>query len=168
VLLRPFYLNDVLVTPNLTQSLLSVHRFTTNNSCPIEFYPFGLSVKDLATTHVLASYHNTGLLYTLPLPASPWPTPHVACMPWLSPLPPLRGIAALVTLTLTSSLSCQVAQPSPALEAEMIPFVMHVTLVDVFSCLLLAHLPRLSDMLTTYTMSSGPPLFSMSLVTSIT
>jgi hypothetical protein len=32
VLLRPFYLTDVLVSPNLIQSLLFVCCFTTNNS----------------------------------------------------------------------------------------------------------------------------------------
>jgi hypothetical protein len=47
VLLKPFYLNDVLLLPNLVQSLLSVCRFTTDNSYSMEFDPFGLSVKDL-------------------------------------------------------------------------------------------------------------------------
>jgi hypothetical protein len=71
VFLRPFYLNDVLVAPDLVQSLLSVHRFTTDSSCSMEFDPFGLSVKDLATRRVLASYDSTGPLYTLPLPTLP-------------------------------------------------------------------------------------------------
>jgi hypothetical protein len=74
VLLRPFYLNDVLLSPNLVQSLLSVHRFTTDNSCSIEFDMFGLSVKDLAIRRVLAKYDSTGPLYTLPLPTSTTPT----------------------------------------------------------------------------------------------
>jgi hypothetical protein len=43
-----FYLN-VLVTPDIIQNLLSVHRFTTNNWCSMEFDPFSLSVKDLST-----------------------------------------------------------------------------------------------------------------------
>jgi hypothetical protein len=47
VLPGPFYLNDVLVTPDLVQSLLSVRRFITDNSCYMEFDPFGLSMKDL-------------------------------------------------------------------------------------------------------------------------
>jgi hypothetical protein len=71
VLPRLFYLNDFLVTPNLVQSLLYVHHFTTDNSYSKEFDPFGLSRKDLATTCVLARYDSTDLLYTLPLPTLP-------------------------------------------------------------------------------------------------
>jgi hypothetical protein len=48
-LLGQFYLNNVLVTPDIVQNLLSVHCFTTDNWCSIEFDPFGLSVKDLST-----------------------------------------------------------------------------------------------------------------------
>jgi hypothetical protein len=46
VLLKPFYLNDVLLALDLVQSLLYVHRFTTDNSCSMEFDLFGLFVKD--------------------------------------------------------------------------------------------------------------------------
>jgi hypothetical protein len=70
----PFYLNDVMLAPDLVQSLLSVCRFTTDNSCSVEFDPFGLSVKDIATMRVLARYDSTSLLYT-PLPTSSTPTP---------------------------------------------------------------------------------------------
>jgi hypothetical protein len=70
VLSGPFYLNDVLVTPDFVQSLLSVRRFTTNNSCSMEFDPFGLSVKDLATRSVIVRYDSLGPLYTIPLFAS--------------------------------------------------------------------------------------------------
>jgi hypothetical protein len=77
VLIGPFYLNDVLVTPDLVQSLLSVRCFTTDNSCSMEFNPFGLSVKELATMRVLARYDSTGPLYTLPLPTFPTTTPRV-------------------------------------------------------------------------------------------
>jgi hypothetical protein len=73
----PFYLNDVLVALDLVESLLSVRRFTTDNSCSMEFDPFGLSVKDLTTRRVLAKYDSTGLLYTLPLPTLPTTTPRV-------------------------------------------------------------------------------------------
>jgi hypothetical protein len=52
-----FYLNDVLVVPNLIQSLLSVCRFITDNSCSMEFDPFGLYVKDLVTRRALARYN---------------------------------------------------------------------------------------------------------------
>jgi hypothetical protein len=75
VLPGSFYLNDVLVAPNLVRSLLSICRFTTDNSCSMEFDPFGLPVKDLATRRVLARYDSTGPLYTLPLPTLPTTTP---------------------------------------------------------------------------------------------
>jgi hypothetical protein len=74
VLPKPFYLNDVLLAPDLVQSLLSVRHFTTNNSCSMEFDPFGLSVKDLAIRRVLARYDSTDPLYTLPLPTLPTTT----------------------------------------------------------------------------------------------
>jgi hypothetical protein len=76
VLPRPFYLNNVLLAPDLVQSLIFVHRFTTNNSCSMEFDPFGLSVKDLASRCELVRYDSTGPLYTLPLPTLTTPTPH--------------------------------------------------------------------------------------------
>jgi hypothetical protein len=65
VLPRPFYLNDVLVAPHITHNLLSVRRFTTDNSCSIEFDPSGFSVKDLATRTPLARCDSVGPLYTL-------------------------------------------------------------------------------------------------------
>jgi hypothetical protein len=61
----PFYLNDVLIAPHITHNLLSVHRFTTNNSCSIEFDPTGFSVKDLATRTPLARCDSVDPLYTL-------------------------------------------------------------------------------------------------------
>jgi transposase InsO family protein len=65
VLPGPFYLNDVLVAPHITHNLLSVRRFTTDNSCSIEFDPSGFSVKDLATRTPLACCDSSGPLYTL-------------------------------------------------------------------------------------------------------
>jgi hypothetical protein len=76
VLPGPFYLNDVLLAPDLVQSLPSVCRFTIDNSCAMEFDLFGLSMKDLTIRRVLARYDSTGPLYTLPLPTSITPTPH--------------------------------------------------------------------------------------------
>jgi hypothetical protein len=58
VLPRPFYLNEILVAPNLAQNLLFVRRFTTDNSCSMEFDSLGLSVKDLATVSVITRYKN--------------------------------------------------------------------------------------------------------------
>jgi hypothetical protein len=68
VLPVPFYLNNVLVTPDIIKNLLSVHQFTTENWCSIEFDPFDLSVKDLATRNVITSCNSSGPLYTIHLP----------------------------------------------------------------------------------------------------
>jgi hypothetical protein len=76
VLPGPFYLSDVLIAPDLVQSLLYVRRFTTDNSCSMEFDLFGLYVKDLATRRVFARYDSTNPFYILPLPTSTTPTQH--------------------------------------------------------------------------------------------
>jgi hypothetical protein len=39
-----FFLNNVLVTPDIIQNILSAHRFTTDNWCSVEVDLFGLSV----------------------------------------------------------------------------------------------------------------------------
>jgi hypothetical protein len=65
VLPGSFYLNDVIVAPHITHNLLSVRRFTTDNSRSIEFDPSGFSVKDLATKTPLARCDSSGPLYTL-------------------------------------------------------------------------------------------------------
>jgi hypothetical protein len=36
----PFYLNNILATPDIIQNMLSVRRFTTDNWCSMEFDPF--------------------------------------------------------------------------------------------------------------------------------
>lgn len=100
---RPFYLNDVLLAPNLVRSLFSVHRFTVDNYFSMEFDSFGLSVKDLATRRVVARCGSTCLLYTRPQP----PLPHVLShMPWLPLLPQPPGIIDFVTPASMSSPSC--------------------------------------------------------------
>jgi hypothetical protein len=70
VLPGPFYLNNILLAPDLVQSLLSVRRFATDNWCSMEFDPFGLSVKDLTTRNVIVRSNSTGPLYTMRLPGS--------------------------------------------------------------------------------------------------
>jgi hypothetical protein len=71
----PFYLNNVLVTPDIIQNLLSVRRFTTDNWCSMEFDPFGLSVKDLSTRNMLTRCNSSGPLYTMRLPSRSAPSP---------------------------------------------------------------------------------------------
>jgi hypothetical protein len=75
VLPGPFYLNNILLTPGIVQSLLSVRRFTTVNWCSMEFDPFGLSVKDLSTQNVIVRSNSTSPLYTLRIPGSTTTSP---------------------------------------------------------------------------------------------
>jgi hypothetical protein len=74
VLPGPFYLNNILLAPDMVQSLISVYRFTTDNWCSMEFDPFGLSVKDLTTKNVIVRSNNTSPLYTICLPRSLTPS----------------------------------------------------------------------------------------------
>jgi hypothetical protein len=77
VLPGPFYLNDVPVAPHIIHNLLSIHRFTTDNSYSVEFDPSGFSMKDLATRTPLARCDSVGPLYMFQpssTSASPPPT----------------------------------------------------------------------------------------------
>lgn len=68
----PLHLSNVLVSPKVIANLLSVRKFTTNNSCSTEFDPFGLSVRDLHTRVVIHRCNSSGDLYPF-LPASTTP-----------------------------------------------------------------------------------------------
>jgi hypothetical protein len=85
VLPGPFYLNNILLAPDMVQSLLYVRCFTTDNWCSIEFDPFGLSVKDLSTRNVIVRTNSISPLYTLRLPGST--TPSAGAMAALSATP---------------------------------------------------------------------------------
>ena len=67
----PFHLNNVLIAPDIIKNLLSVRKFTTDNSVSVEFDPLGVSVKDLRTRNTLLRCNSSGPLYTLQLPSSP-------------------------------------------------------------------------------------------------
>jgi hypothetical protein len=69
-----FYLNNVLVTPDIIQNLLFVHRFTTDNWCFMKFDPFGLSVKDLSMRNMITRCNSSGPLYTMCLSSHPTPS----------------------------------------------------------------------------------------------
>jgi hypothetical protein len=75
VLPRSFYLNNILLAPDMVQSLLSDRHFINDNWCSMEFDPFGLSVKDLSTQNMIVRLNSTGLLYTLRLPGSTTTSP---------------------------------------------------------------------------------------------
>jgi hypothetical protein len=68
VLPRPLYLNNILIAPDIIHNHLFVHQFTTDNSCSMEFDPFGLSVKDLTTRNVIIRSNSLGPIYTLRVP----------------------------------------------------------------------------------------------------
>jgi hypothetical protein len=77
-LLSLFYLNNVLITPDIIQNLLSIRHFTTDNWCFMELDPFGLSVKDLSTRNVITRCDSLGPLYTMHLPSRSTPSSFVA------------------------------------------------------------------------------------------
>jgi hypothetical protein len=70
----PFYLNNVLVTLDIIQNLLSVRPFTTNNWCFMEFDLFDLSVKDLSTWNAIARCNSSRALHMMRLPSHPAPS----------------------------------------------------------------------------------------------
>nr|GEW53933.1 ribonuclease H-like domain-containing protein [Tanacetum cinerariifolium] len=69
-LFRPLRLNNVLITPNIVKNLISVRQFVRDNSCTVEFDPFGFSMKDFITRRVLLRYDSTGDLYPLMKPST--------------------------------------------------------------------------------------------------
>jgi hypothetical protein len=74
----PFYLNNILVTSDIIQNLLSVRRFTTDNLCSMEFDPFGLYMKDLSTRNMITRCDSSGPLYIMRLPSCSTPSSSVA------------------------------------------------------------------------------------------
>ena len=60
---KPLTLKNVLYVPKLIKNLISVRKFTHDNTVSVEFDPFGFSVKDLATGNIVLRSNNTGDLY---------------------------------------------------------------------------------------------------------
>ena len=65
-----FKLNHTLLVPHLVRNLLSIHKFTRDNLCSVEFDAIGFSVKDLKTHRVILRCNSDGDLYTFPGTAS--------------------------------------------------------------------------------------------------
>jgi hypothetical protein len=82
VLPGQFYLNNILLAPNMVQSLISVRHFTTDNWCSMKFDLFDLSVNDLTTKNVIVRLNSTGPLYTMRLPESLTPSSSVVAAPY--------------------------------------------------------------------------------------
>jgi hypothetical protein len=95
VLPGPFYLNNILLAPDMVQSLLSVHRFITDNWCSMKFDPFSLSVKDLTTKNMIVRLNSTDPLYTMHLPDSL--TPSFSVVAVLATVPHTLTVVALTT-----------------------------------------------------------------------
>jgi hypothetical protein len=157
ILPGPFYLNNILLAPDMVQSLLSVHCFTTDNWCSMEFDPFDLSVKDLSIRNVIVRLNSTGPLYMMHLSGSTTPSPDamaaLAAAPLLhlTPWPPLllhpmlllllllpRGIVVSVTLALTPYLAC-LGLFLFIVPAINIIFVMYVSWVNTAGYPFIAH-----------------------------
>ncbi|KAE8794994.1 hypothetical protein D1007_30193 [Hordeum vulgare] len=60
--LYDFRLTDIHVSPTVVTSLISVRKFTKDNSCSINFYPCGFLVKDLRTRKILMVSVSNGIL----------------------------------------------------------------------------------------------------------
>jgi hypothetical protein len=90
-----FYLNNILLAPDMVQSLLSVRRFTTDNWCSMKFDPFGLSVKDLTIKNVIVRLNSTDPLYTMRLPGSL--TPSSSAVAALAAIPRAHTVVAPTT-----------------------------------------------------------------------
>jgi hypothetical protein len=58
-------LNNILVSPQIIKNLISVHQFTTDNNCSVEFDPVGCSVKDLNSRNVITRCNSSGPLYPM-------------------------------------------------------------------------------------------------------
>nr|GEW87175.1 ribonuclease H-like domain-containing protein [Tanacetum cinerariifolium] len=67
---RPLRLNNVLITPNIVKNLISDRHFVRDNSCTVEFDPFGFSVKEFITRRVLLRRDSTGDLYPVTKPST--------------------------------------------------------------------------------------------------
>jgi len=94
-----FHIPEVVVASGMVHNLLSIRRFTTDNSCSVEFDPSSITVRDLASRRPLLRCNSTGPLYTLRFPVSATTPP----LPSYSPLrhlpspppPPLHGTVTL-------------------------------------------------------------------------
>ena len=63
-------LNNVFVSPRLIKNIISMHQFTIDNNCVVEFDPTGCSVKDLASRKEILRCNSSESLYPLQLPSA--------------------------------------------------------------------------------------------------
>lgn len=60
---KPMGLNKILYVPNVIKNLISVCKFTTDNSLIVSFDPFGFDIKDLKTWKQLGQHNIHGPHY---------------------------------------------------------------------------------------------------------
>jgi len=77
---RPLHLSNVLVSTYLIANLVSIHKFTKDNSCSVEFDPFDLTVKDLQTRTVVHRCNSFKHLYPLLLSSTSHPSVLLAAL----------------------------------------------------------------------------------------
>ena len=65
---QPLHLKDILIVSHLIADLLSVAKFVKDNSCLIEFHPFGYVVKDFHTRILLLTGNIHNNLYPMKIP----------------------------------------------------------------------------------------------------
>ncbi|XP_071680245.1 uncharacterized protein [Lolium perenne] len=113
-----FKLNHVLLVPHLIRNLLSIRKFTRDNSCSVEFDALGFSVKDLKTRRVILRCNGEGGLYTFP--GSPRRAPPTATAMLASASADLwhqrlghPGHNAMSALQKLSLIKCNKARPTP-------------------------------------------------------
>ena len=75
---RSLILRNVLLCPRILKNLVSVRQFTKDNSCSVEFDPFGFLIKDLQTRAPIIRCNSIGPLYSIT------PSSHHALI-WTSP-----------------------------------------------------------------------------------
>ncbi|GJT27850.1 protein FAR1-related sequence 5, partial [Tanacetum coccineum] len=96
---RPLHINNVLITPNI---LNSVRQFVRDNFYTVEFDAFGFSVKDFLTRRVLLRCDSTGDLYPVTKPST---MPHAFLTTWHQRLGHPRSEVLCHVLS-SNSISC--------------------------------------------------------------
>lgn len=65
-------LSNTFISHSVVKNLVSIHQFTCDNSCSVEFDPYGFSVKDLKTNAEILHCNSSGDLYSF-LPSTSEP-----------------------------------------------------------------------------------------------
>ncbi|XP_021757509.1 uncharacterized protein LOC110722552 [Chenopodium quinoa] len=75
---KPFHLKNILYVPNIIKNLISVRKFTCDNSVSIEFDHLGFSVKDLLSGTTLVRCNSVGDLYPFSSVSAPNDNSHLS------------------------------------------------------------------------------------------